>query len=56
MDDRYALTFRESVPAKSEEGDNVLNTFTGKTERIGRIVEMHADSRKSWKLPKQGIS
>jgi elongation factor G len=23
----------------------VLNTFTGKTERIGRIVEMHADSR-----------
>ena len=26
-------------------GDTVLNTFTGKTERIGRIVEMHADSR-----------
>jgi hypothetical protein len=23
----------------------VLNTFTGKTERIGRIVEMHADER-----------
>ena len=23
----------------------MLNTFTGKTERIGRIVEMHADSR-----------
>ncbi|MEM7562444.1 MAG: elongation factor G, partial [Pseudomonadota bacterium] len=28
-----------------EKGSSVLNTFTGKTERIGRIVEMHADSR-----------
>ncbi|MEM7610389.1 MAG: EF-Tu/IF-2/RF-3 family GTPase, partial [Pseudomonadota bacterium] len=26
-------------------GMSVLNTYTGKTERIGRIVEMHADSR-----------
>ncbi len=26
-------------------GDTLLNTFTGKTERIGRIVEMHADTR-----------
>ena len=24
---------------------SVLNTFTGKTERIGRIIEMHADDR-----------
>ena len=40
---------------KIQKGDNVLNTFTGKTERIGRIVEMHADSEKSWKLPKQDI-
>ena len=24
----------------------ILNTFTGKTERVGRIVEMHADDRK----------
>jgi elongation factor G len=28
-----------------EKGSNVVNTFTGKTERIGRIVEMHANSR-----------
>jgi elongation factor G len=26
-------------------GDTILNTSTGKTERIGRLVEMHADSR-----------
>ena len=26
-------------------GDTILNSFTGKTERIGRMVEMHADDR-----------
>ena len=46
MDDRYgALTFTRIYSGKLAKGDNVLNTFTGKTERIGRIVEMHADSR-----------
>jgi elongation factor G len=46
MDDRYgALTFTRIYSGKIGKGDNVLNTFTGKTERIGRIVEMHADSR-----------
>ena len=46
MDDRYgALTFTRIYAGKLKKGDNVLNTFTGKTERIGRIVEMHADSR-----------
>lgn len=46
MDDRYgALTFIRVYSGKLAKGDNVLNTFTGKTERIGRIVEMHADSR-----------
>jgi elongation factor G len=46
MDDRYgALTFTRIYSGRLEKGDNVLNTFTGKTERIGRIVEMHADSR-----------
>jgi len=46
MDDRYgALTFTRIYSGKLQKGDNVLNTFTGKTERIGRIVEMHADSR-----------
>jgi elongation factor G len=46
MDDRYgALTFTRIYSGRIKKGDNVLNTFTGKTERIGRIVEMHADSR-----------
>ncbi|MEJ2176964.1 MAG: elongation factor G, partial [Gammaproteobacteria bacterium] len=46
MDDRYgALTFIRIYSGKLSKGDTVLNTFTGKTERIGRIVEMHADSR-----------
>ena len=46
MDDRYgALTFIRIYSGKLEKGMTVLNTFTGKTERIGRIVEMHAESR-----------
>jgi len=46
MDDRYgALTFTRIYTGTLAKGTNVLNTFTGKTERIGRIVEMHADSR-----------
>ncbi|TNF91495.1 MAG: elongation factor G [Gammaproteobacteria bacterium] len=46
MDDRFgALTFTRIYSGKLSKGDNVLNTFTGKTERIGRIVEMHADDR-----------
>ncbi len=46
MDDRYgALTFTRIYSGTLKKGDSVLNTFTGKTERIGRIVEMHADSR-----------
>ena len=46
MDDRFgALTFIRIYSGKLEKGTTVLNTFTGKTERIGRIVEMHADSR-----------
>jgi elongation factor G len=46
MDDRYgALTFTRIYSGKLKKGDTVLNTFTGKTERIGRMVEMHADER-----------
>jgi elongation factor G len=46
MDDRYgALTFIRIYSGKMDKGTTVLNTFTGKTERIGRLVEMHADSR-----------
>jgi len=46
MDDRFgALTFVRIYSGKLGKGTNVLNTFTGKTERIGRLVEMHADER-----------
>ncbi|MEM7406838.1 MAG: elongation factor G, partial [Pseudomonadota bacterium] len=46
MDDRYgALTFTRVYSGRLNKGDTVLNTYTGKTERIGRLVEMHADSR-----------
>jgi len=46
MDDRYgALTFIRIYSGTLNKGDTVLNTYTGKTERIGRIVEMHADDR-----------
>lgn len=46
MDDRFgALTFVRLYSGVLKKGDSVLNTFTGKTERIGRMVEMHADDR-----------
>ncbi len=46
MDDRFgALTFVRIYSGRIEKGMTVLNTFTGKTERIGRIVEMHANDR-----------
>ncbi|WMS89079.1 elongation factor G [Pleionea litopenaei] len=46
MDDRFgALTFIRIYSGKMTKGMTVLNSFTGKTERIGRMVEMHADQR-----------
>jgi elongation factor G len=46
MDDRFgALTFVRVYSGVIEKGMTVLNSFTGKTERIGRMVEMHADDR-----------
>ena len=46
MDDRFgALTFVRIYSGRIKKGDTVLNTFTGKTERIGRMVVMHADDR-----------
>ncbi len=46
MDDKFgALTFTRIYSGVLNKGDTVLNTFTGKNERIGRIVEMHADER-----------
>jgi len=46
MDDKFgALTFTRIYSGEIKKGDTVLNTFTGKTERISRMVEMHADDR-----------
>jgi elongation factor G len=46
MDDRFgALTFVRVYSGKIKKGDTILNSFTGKTERIGRMVEMHANDR-----------
>ncbi|MFT2098933.1 elongation factor G [Marinomonas sp. 2405UD66-6] len=47
MDDRFgALTFVRVYSGKLNKGDTILNSFTGKTERVGRMVEMQADDRK----------
>ncbi len=55
MDDRFgALTFIRVYSGRLEKGMTVLNTFTGKTERIGRIVEMHADSRQELESAQAG--
>ncbi len=46
MDDRFgALTFTRIYSGTLSKGDTILNTYTGKTERVSRLVEMHADSR-----------
>jgi elongation factor G len=46
MDDRYgSLTFTRLYSGTISKGDTVLNTATGKTERVSRMVEMHANSR-----------
>jgi elongation factor G len=46
MDDRFgALTFVRIYSGVLNKGDTVLNAATGKTERVGRMVEMHADDR-----------
>ena len=46
MDDRFgALTFIRIYSGVLNKGDTILNSFTGKTERIGRMVEMYANDR-----------
>jgi elongation factor G len=46
MDDRFgALTFVRIYSGVLNKGDTLLNSFTGKTERIGRMVEMNANDR-----------
>jgi elongation factor G len=45
-EDKYgALTFTRIYSGKVAKGMTVLNTYTGKTERIGRIVRMQAEDR-----------
>jgi len=46
MDDRFgALTFIRIYSGVLNKGDTILNSYTGKTERIGRMVEMYANDR-----------
>jgi len=46
MDDRFgALTFVRIYSGTVLKGDTLVNTFTGKNERIGRMVLMHANDR-----------
>ncbi|THB68198.1 MAG: elongation factor G [Gammaproteobacteria bacterium] len=46
MDDRFgALTFVRIYSGVIEKGMTIMNSYTGKTERVGRMVEMHADDR-----------
>ncbi|ERN42410.1 translation elongation factor EF-G [Rubidibacter lacunae KORDI 51-2] len=46
MDDRYgALTFTRLYSGSLSKGDTILDTATGKSERVSRLVEMHANSR-----------
>ncbi len=46
MEDPYGtLTFVRVYSGKVKKGTTVLNTTTGKTERIGRMVLMHANDR-----------
>ena len=47
MSDPYVgkLTYFRVYSGKLKAGDRVLNATTGKTERIGRILQMHANHR-----------
>src|SRR6266508_222369 len=47
MSDPYVgkLTYFRVYSGKIKAGDRVLNTTTGKTERISRILQMHANHR-----------
>jgi elongation factor G len=47
MSDPYVgkLTYFRVYSGQVEAGDRVMNTTTGKTERIGRILQMHANHR-----------
>ncbi|MGJ8686638.1 MAG: elongation factor G [Spongiibacteraceae bacterium] len=55
MDDRFgALTFVRIYSGVLNKGDTILNSFTGKSERVGRMVEMQADERNELSGAKAG--
>ena len=55
MDDKFgALTFTRIYSGTIKKGDTILNSFTGKTERISRMVEMHADDRNELDMAQAG--
>jgi elongation factor G len=55
MDDRFgALTFVRIYSGKLNKGDTILNSFTGKSERVGRMVEMQADERNELSFAQAG--
>src|SRR4029079_4237283 len=47
MSDPYVgkLTYFRVYSGKIKAGDRILNTRTGKTERVGCILQMHANHR-----------
>jgi len=55
MEDKYgALTFVRIYSGQMKKGDSIYNSTNGKTERVGRIVEMHADDREELPNAKAG--
>ncbi|MBE3669439.1 translation elongation factor G [Vibrio navarrensis] len=55
MDDRFgALTFVRIYSGRLKKGDTILNSATGKTERVGRMVEMHANDRNELEAAQAG--
>ncbi|KGK20539.1 elongation factor G [Vibrio navarrensis] len=55
MDDRFgALTFIRVYSGRIKKGDTILNSATGKTERVGRMVEMHANDRNELEAAQAG--
>ena len=55
MDDKYgALTFTRIYSGSIKKGTHIMNSFTGKTERVGRIVQMHADNREDVEVAQAG--
>ncbi|MBO6622870.1 MAG: elongation factor G [Balneola sp.] len=56
MTDPYVgkLTFARVYSGTLEKGSYVLNSSTGKKERVGRLLEMHANSKKDIEIAQAG--